>query len=184
MYLLLNYLVLKSFLAEMLDFQGLYTHAADGTNIIPHHTYPLTNINLTQLQRGKLIEYKVDIPNGQDYDYSYVPPPLELYTQFSLPAHFFAFWGILVLQTCTIFLIDKIWVKNIPKTASLWDRVLHSIQKASFPFPYTNWHQEKGNCFDHLRRKQMVQQEVLVSILINLIFNMILLVPLPIFCEK
>ena len=166
----------------MLDFQGLYPYAANATNITPH-IHPLTNISLTQLQRGSLIESVLDTPSGLFYDYYYVPPPLELYTLFSLQLHFFAFWGILVLQTCTILVIDKIWIKTIPNTATLWDRILHSIQKATFPFPYANWHQENGNCSDHLRRKQMVQQEVLVSILINLIFNMILLVPLPIFCE-
>ena len=166
----------------MLDFQGLYSYAADASNIIPH-IHPLTNISLTQLQRGNMIENVLDTPSGLIYHYDYVPPQLELYTQFSLQTHFFAFWGILVLQTCTILVIDKIWVKNIPNTATLWDRVLHSIQKASFPFPYTNWHQENGNSFDHIRRKQMAQQEVLLSILINLVFNMVLLVPLPIFCE-
>ena len=98
-----------------------------------------------------MIEFVLHTPSGPIYQYDYVPPPLELYTQFSLQTHFFAFWGILILQTCTILVIDKIWVKNIPNDATLWDRLLHSIQKASFPFPYTNWHQ------DHLRRKQMVQ---------------------------
>ena len=166
----------------MLDFNSLYPYAADATNIIPH-IHPLTNISLAQLQRGKLLEFIIDLPTGPGYRYAYVPPPLELYTQFSLQTYFFAFWVILILQTCTILVIDKIWVKTIPNTATLWDRILHSIQKASFPFPYANWHQESGTCSDHLRRKQMVQQEVLVSILINLIFNIILLVPLPIFCE-
>ena len=166
----------------MLDFYGLHSYPPDAATIIPH-IYPLTNISLTQLQRGKLTEYTIDTPAGPLYEYDYVPPPLELYTQFSLQTYFFAFWGILILQTCTILVIDKIWVKNIPNTATLWDRLLHSVQKASVPFPYANWHQENGNCSDHLRRKKMVQQEVLVSILINLIFNMILLVPLPIFCK-
>ena len=167
----------------MLDFQGLYSYAADSQSIIPH-IHPLTNISLTQLQRGSLIESVFNLSSEyMYYNYEYVPPPLELYTQFSLQTYFFAFWAILILQTCTILVIDKIWVKNIPNTATLWDRLLHSIQKASYPFPYANWHQENGNCSDHLRRKQMVQQEVLVSILVNLIFNMILLVPLPIFCE-
>ena len=166
----------------MLDFQGLYPYGSVATNFIPH-IYPLLNISLAQLQRGNLIENSMNTPDGVVYSYDYVTPPLELYTQFSLQTHFFALWGILVLQTCTIFVIDKIWVKNIPNTATLWDRLLHSVQKASVPFPYANWHQENGNCSDHLRRKQMAQQEVLISIMINLIFNMILLVPLPIFCE-
>ena len=166
----------------MFDFQSLYPYPTNASNLIPH-IHPLTNISLTHLQRGSLIESVLNSPSGPVYEYDYVPPSLELYTQFSLEAYFFAFWGILLLQTFIIFVIDKICVKNIPKTATLWKRILHSIQKASFPFPYANWYQENGTCSDHLRRKQMVQQEVLVSILINLIFNMILLVPLSIFCE-
>ena len=166
----------------MFDFKGLNPYGANATRVIPH-IYPLTNISLTQLQRGNIIESVVDTPSGLIYTYYHEPPLLELYTQFSLQTHFFAFWGILILQTCTIFVIDKIWVKNIPNTATIWDRMLHTIQKATFPFPYANWHHENGTCSDHLRRKQMVQQEVLVSIMINLIFNMMLLVPLPIFCK-
>ena len=61
-----------------------------------------------------------------------------------------------------MFVIDKIWVTNIPKRATLWDRILHAAQKSSFPFPYTNWHQEKGSCFEHLKRKQAVQGPKLV----------------------
>ena len=166
----------------MLNFNGLSSYGADATNMIPH-IQPLTNISLTLLQRGRVVENMYQNQNQTLYQYDYMPPPLELYTQFSLQTHFFAFWGILVLQTCTILVIDKIWVQNIPRTATLWERIIHAIQKSSFPFPYTNWHQENGNCFDHLRRKQMVKQEVIASILINLVFNMILLVPLPIFCE-
>ena len=166
----------------MLDFNGLYSYGTNATVIIPH-IHPLTDIPLTQLQRGKLIEYITGTSSDLLYEYEYITPPLELYTKFSLQTYFFAFWGIFFLQTCTLFVIDKIWVKNIPNTATLWDRILHSIQKANFPFPYANWHQENGICSDHFRRKQMAQQEVLVSIMINLIFNMMLLVPLPIFCK-
>ena len=93
------------------------------------------------------------------------------------------FWGILLLQSLTIFTVDKIWVKNIPQTTNLWNRILHSIQKSSYPFPYTNWHEENGTCLQHLKRKKLVHQEVLVTIIVNLVFNMILLFPLPIFCK-
>ena len=162
----------------MLDFQGLRPYSTNATNVIPH-IHPLTNISLSLLQRGKLSRTITD----NYFNYDYQPPPLELYTKFSLQTYFFAFWGILTLQTFTIIVIDKIWVKNIPRSATLWDRTLHAMQKSNFPFPYTNWHQENGTCYDHLMRKQAVQQEVLVAILINLLFNMILLIPLPIFCK-
>ena len=166
----------------MLDYQGLVPYSPNATNGI-WHIHPLTNISLSLLQRGNISTVVTDTSSGPYYGYDYQPPPLELYTKFSIQIYFFAFWGILILQTFTIVIIDKIWVRNIPKCARLWDRTLHALQKSSFPFAYTNWHQEKGTCYEHLKRKQAVQQEVLVAILINLIFNMILLVPLPIFCK-
>ena len=170
------------FIAEMLEFQGLRPYSPNATNLILH-IHPLTNISLSLLQRGKLNTIVTDVPSGPLFDFIYQPPPLELYTKFSLQTYFFVFWGIFILQTITILIIDKIWIKNVPKSAKLWDRTLHAMQKSSFPFPYTNWHQEKGSCYEHLKRKQAVQQEVLVAILINMLFNMILLIPLPIFCK-
>ena len=158
----------------MFFFEGL-GWPADAIDTYPH-IYPLTNISLSELQRGKL-------DTGTTTQVNYIPPSLDLYTLFSPQTYFFAFWGILILQTMTIFIIDKTWVRNVPKSATLWDRILHSLQKSSFPFPYTNWHQENGSCNEHLKRKQAVQLEVLVAILINLLFNMILLLPLPIFCK-
>ena len=67
----------------MLEFKSLYPYAANATNILPH-IHPLTNISLSQLQRGNLFEYVSNTPSGPIYSYNYVPPPLELYTQFSL----------------------------------------------------------------------------------------------------
>ena len=166
----------------MLEFISLHPYAVDASNIIPH-IHPLTNISLSQLQRGNTVENVINTPSGPVYGYNYVPPPLELYTQFSLQTYFFVFWCILLLKISTILIIDKIWITNIPENAPLWNRILHAVQKSSFPYPYTNWHQESGSCFDHLKRKKAAQLEVLVSILINLLFNMILLVPLPIFCR-
>ena len=166
----------------MLIFQGLNPYSPNATNVIPH-IHPLTNISLSLLQRGKLSTRVTDTPHGPLFGYIYQPPPLELYTKFSLQTYFFAFLGILTIQTLTIFVIDKIWVSNVPKSAPFWDRTLHAMQKASFPFPYTNWYQEKGTCDEHIRRKKAVQQEILIAILINLLFNMTLLVPLPIFCK-
>ena len=162
----------------MMDFQGLYTYSQNATNVI-QHIHPLTNISLSLLQRGKLLEQH----KGTLVTHEYQPPPLELYTKFSLQTYFFVFWGILSLQSLTIFVVDKIWVRNVPNSAKCWNRILHAVQKCSFPFPYTNWHQENGSCDEHHKRKQAVQHEVLAAILINLLFNMILLVPLPIFCK-
>ena len=46
---------------------------------------------------------------GDDFNTGsiYEPPPLELYTKFSLQAYFLMFWGILLVQTFAILIIDK-----------------------------------------------------------------------------
>ena len=101
--------------AEMLDFQGLIPYSPNATNVRPH-IHPLTNISLSLLQRGTLTSRITNTHFGQTIGYGYQPPPLELYTKYSLQMYFFAFWGILILQTFTIVVIDKIWVRNIPKS--------------------------------------------------------------------
>ena len=50
-----------------------------------YHIYPLTNLSIFQVQRGR---FKLDVNpinyDGYTYYSSYEPPPLELYTKFSL----------------------------------------------------------------------------------------------------
>ena len=156
----------------MVPFRNFDTYEFPiGLNVTIPHIYPLSNISWPNIERGQFINE------------TFVPPSLDLYIQFSLQSYFLIFWGILLLQSLTILIVDKMWVKNIPQTANLWDRILHSIQKSSYPFPYTHWHEENGSCFLHLKRKKLVDQEVLMTIIVNLVFNMILLFPLPIFCK-
>ena len=96
----------------MLEFQGLRPYSPNATSVIPH-IHPLTNTSLSILQRGTFSIKILNTPSGPLFSYNYQPPPLELYTKFSLQAYFFSFWVILILQTLTIFAIDKIWVKNV-----------------------------------------------------------------------
>ena len=156
----------------MLGYQ--FFNGSGLTNKVPKIN-PVTNLSqsLYSIQRGKF----------QDYIPRYQPPPLDLYTQFSLQTYFFCFWGIILSQILTIFLVDKFWVKNIPHNCTIFERIIHAAEKASFPFPYKNWHQENGNCQNHVERKEAAQCEVLLSNLINLLFNMLLLCPLPILCK-
>ena len=93
------------------------------------------------------------------------------------------YFGQSSLHILTILIVDKIWIRNVPKTAGLWNRFLHAVQKSHLPFPYTNWHEEKGSCSDHLKRYKEVKIEVLVVTVINLCFNLVLLTPLLILCK-
>ena len=159
--------------AEMAGFELL----DPATSWIPHIT-PQTNLTLSNLQRG----YFED--SIGTYVSIYMPPPLELYTKFSLQSHFLAFWGILFLQTVTIFIIDKVCVRNIPEMATNWERLMHASLKSHFPLPYVNWHEGDGNCKDHIKRHKAGNHEVLVTTAVNLFFNLIMLTPLVILCKS
>ena len=145
----------------------------------PYHIYPIVNSSIFNIQRGKFNELIAGSASYTPYD----PPPLELYTKLSLQTYFLVFWGILILQSLCILLIDKLFVKSFPQNISLWKRFIHACQKSNFPFPYVDWHEAEGTCLDHIKRKNAVQLEVLLSIAVNLVFNMILLFPLIILCK-
>ena len=148
-------------------------------NFIPHIP-PLTNLRLSNLQRG---HFDV-LLDGEAINSIYEPPPLELYTKFSLQLYFFIFWGIILLQMLTIFIVDKVWVTNIPVCATLWERLMHASLKSHFPFPYVNWHEAEGNCNDHVKRHKSSSHEILATTAVNLVFNLILLTPLVILCKS
>ena len=146
---------------------------------VPHVT-PLSNLTLSNLQRG---HFEVLSGYGSTNYAIYVPPLIELFTKFSLQFYFLAFWGILFLQILTIFIIDTIWATNIPQSATLWERLMHASLKSHFPFPYTNWHEGDGNCNDHVKRHKAANHEVLVTTTVNLCFNLSMLTPLVILCK-
>ena len=136
--------------------------------------------SLIDIQRGQYIPFT----DSMGYDaYTYEPPSIELYTLYSLATYFFIFLGILTIHVFTIFIVDKIWVKNIPQSANVFERILHSLLKSNFPFPYTNWLNGNGDCLDHMNGKKAAQTEVFISMAINLTFNLILLFPLNILCK-
>ena len=98
--------------AEMVPYKN-FDRNVDYNFIIPH-IYPITNNSFPNIERGQFI-------NG-----TFEPPSLDVYTLFSLKNSFYIFWGILFVQSLTIFAVDKVWVKNIPDTANFWNRILHS----------------------------------------------------------
>ena len=163
----------------MIGFQALNPFY----DLVPkNHVWSLTNNShfdsLSNLQRGSFYEVTYTI-QGQSYE----PPPIEMYTQFSLLIYSFIFLGLLLLQSLTIFLVDAKLNTYMLQESNIWDRILHAIQKMHFPFPYVKWYKGDGNCMDHLKRKKETDIEVLSTIFVNVLFNMGMLTPLRILCK-
>ena len=153
----------------------------DPTTTWVAHITPITNLTLSNIQRGRFVELAENLGLVKSV---YEPPTLELYTKFSLQSYFFAFWGIIFLQMLTIFIIDMVWFRNTDRSATPWEQLMHATLKSHFPIPYVNWHEGDGNCNDHVKRHKTANHEVLVSTAVNLLFNLILLTPLVILCKS
>ena len=107
----------------MVDFKVL--NPLDGKKY-PHVLY-LTNQSyyqsLIDIQRGQYTNFTI----GKNPERArYEPPSIEVYTIYSLTTYSVVFLGILTMQVFTIFIVDKMWVKNIPQRATLFERLLHS----------------------------------------------------------
>ena len=173
-------------LAETIGFTALnprYLHPQQWGG--PFYVLGLTNSSLlhsvSNLQRGNFV-IREESQRDED-EYRFEPPPIELYTQFSLLTYLLVFLGLLFLQSLTIFLVDAKLNTYMLQESNIWDRILHAIQKMHFPFPYVKWYKGDGNCMDHLKRKKETDIEVLSTIFVNVLFNMGMLTPLRILCK-
>ena len=172
--------------AEMIGFKSLDPNIQSNLIWYPGIQYFTNNSKLnsiSKIDRGQFMysgAVSVGKPKPSTY---YEPVPFEFYIHFSFLSYFLAFIGLLLLQSFTIFLIDIFWLKHMPSTVTLWEKLVHAIQKSHLPFPFTNWHEGKGSCHDHMKRKKLGEKEVLMATIVNLAFNMVMLIPLVILCK-
>ena len=179
-----NNFKLLYFSAEMIGFKNLDPFY-NILPMIPGVQFFTNNSKLdsiSKIQRGQYVDTGA-ITADYELVTFYEPVPLEFYIKFSFFSYFMTFFGILFLQSFTICIIDIFWLKTITSNITIWERILHAIQKSHFPFPHKNWHEGNGSCLNHEKRKKLVQKEVLTATIVNLVFNMVMLIPLVILCK-
>ena len=147
--------------------------------IIPNITFdelylsPTKRVNVSLIQRGSWSENSF---------MEYIPPKLEVYTFFTVKEYFFIFWCILILQSLTI-MIAKNFISDQFKNLKWHEKIFHTIECINFAFPHHDWDHEDGDGHQHYQRMLANKKEVKINLLINTIFNLILLFPLPILCK-
>jgi hypothetical protein len=171
--------------AEMIGFKSLDPYIQNNLQWYPGIQFFSNNSKLdsiSKIDRGQFM-YSGAVSLGGVPSTYYEPVPFELFVHFSFLSYFQAFIGILLLQSFMIFIIDIFWLKHMPSTVTLWEKLVHAIQKSHLPFPFLNWHEGKGSCLDHMKRKKLGEKEVLTATIVNLVFNMVMLIPLVILCK-
>ena len=132
-----------------------------------------------QFGNSTLINWK-DIDRWEtDEDDRPIPPPLTLYTIFTLKQYFFMFWIVLVIQTVLVFLIKQNWRKEEFQKLNFLERVIHVIENCFIPYNILEWENiQTGNSEEHQKKMKSNLIEVLLVMVVNFLVNFILLIPM------
>ena len=105
------------------------------------------------------------------------PPPYTLYTGLDPGLAFGLFWVLLLLNAITVFVIKVITVEKFYKF-NILDIVLHCLENCHIPLPWRDWDEGAGSVEEVRARYRRVRTEVVLTMLVNLLFNMVMLVPM------
>ena len=134
---------------------------------------PTNKINISLIQRGSWMTKSF---------MEYLPPKLEEYTFFTLNQYFFIYWAILLLQ-CLVIITSKYFTSEQFRKLKYYEKIFHTMECTNFAFPCHDWDHKDGDGYQHYLRMLANRKEVKINLLINTIFNLIMLTPLPVLCK-
>ena len=112
-----------------------------------------------------------------------VPPDITLYTYCSLEEYLYGYWILLSGQTL-VHLIAKRLSNPEPFKRQNWIQMIaHGIENCQIPVPMEDWDDQHGSIEYYSRAQKTVEVEVGLTMIVNLIFNLILTVPMWILCK-
>ena len=190
----LRYLLI--FLIRISDIVFYYAPFIGELDIMSHYqaeSIPLDYETFKYVNDTDLQEYHYWNENEQEFqsisisklyrsDYTdtrYPPPPsATLYTVISLNTAFITFWAMMIMYGLLLTVI-KHWLNNDFRSAPFWEKFQHIVEALNIPEEFSDWDNDQDlDVAGHLDKWWKVLVEMLVMIFAQLIFNMILLVPI------
>ena len=104
-------------------------------------------------------------------------PNYTFYSIFTLKIYFWIFVVITFCQLMTIFCIKQKFAQAFHKF-NLLEKAIHCMESCNIPYPCEDWDVGVGNAEEHSKRMNQNKVEVILVILINNLYNCILLVPI------
>ena len=104
-------------------------------------------------------------------------PPYTLYTGIDAGQAFGLFWLTIILHATAIFVIKLFTVEKFYKFNTL-EIVLHCLENCNIPQPWRDWDEGDGTVEEHRTKYRRVRREVVSTMAVNLLFNMVMLVPM------
>ena len=106
------------------------------------------------------------------------PPHYKLYTTFNLLQYFYIFWIILFIQGIFVYMAK--WKYSFSFAKSSWlEKIIHVMENIHVPYNFEEWDTKKyGGVETHLERMKQNGKEVNLVMMVNFVFNCLLLIPL------
>ena len=101
----------------------------------------------------------------------------DISTGTSLRHYFLLFVLLYVLQTVAVFITKYIVVKEFRKI-NMIKQFAHSLENCGIVIPLQDWDVDHGTVEEHRQRFSKVNREVIVTMVVNFLFNFVMLVPL------
>ena len=113
-----------------------------------------------------------------DLDYLTSPPDYTSYTYFRLRSYFIIYLAILAFHILVIFLIKMNISTIFAKEFNCLEKLIHCLENSNIPHNVQEWDTGKGNAKEHKLRMKANLKETILMILVNTVFNLVLLVPI------
>ena len=111
-------------------------------------------------------------------NYMVSPPDYTYYTGIPLGHFLLAFFISLGIQVLIIFIVKRQLSLPFLKELNFLEKVIHCFENTNIPYNAKEWDDDNGDANEHIKRKEANWIEGLVMIIINGVFNTILLIPM------
>ena len=105
-------------------------------------------------------------------------PHYSLYTGLSLKMSFVAFLTLSVLQFLVLWFVKNRTSEEFGKGGNYFSKFIHVILNLNFAFPYKDWDEGNHSINEYKKRFRKTTIEMVSSLLTNLVFSLIMLIPL------
>ena len=111
-------------------------------------------------------------------DYLISAPDYTSYTYFRLRSYFIIYLAILAFHILVVFLIKMNISTIFAKEFNCLEKLIHCLENSNIPHNVQEWDTGKGNAKEHKLRMKANLKETILMILVNTVFNLVLLVPI------
>ena len=105
-------------------------------------------------------------------------PDYTLYVGISLREYLIVFFAAVGIHVIVIYVAKTCLCKSLWNKLNFLERIIHCLENTNIAYNIKEWDDGKGDAKEHIKRKQANWKEVLAIIIINGVFNILLLMSL------